>query len=245
MVDPRPEAEPGEGTTRALTLVPAPPANVLTRLQNGLEALYRVETRLDVRLFVVGEDERSRALGPAARRPREQLLVSHEAGELALALYLDDSALQNLEHNDPHRGLGEHNFADFCLAVEGVSHFIYVALCAAANRQVTALELELQAEVDKFVSCLLLEVAAARRPGRLRATELRARLYEKVHLADDLDGDERDRYATANHQAHRYAGALERRYPDPTRLSAMFAELRRFYRLPLEDKLAHIARAAA
>ena len=70
---------------------------------------------------------------PAPRRPREQLLISHEGGELAIALYLDDSALENLENNDPHRGLGDHNFADFCLAVEGVSHFIYVALCAAAE----------------------------------------------------------------------------------------------------------------
>jgi hypothetical protein len=220
-------------------------SSILARLQRGLEALYRVETRLDVRLFVVSEGERSRALGPAGRRPREQLLISHEDGELAVALYLDDSALENLENNDPHRGLGDHNFADFCLAVEGVSHFIYVALCAAANRQVTALELELQAEVDKFVSCLLLEEAGSLRPSGVRATELRARLYEKFRLADDLDGEERDRYATANQQAHRYAGALERRYPDPTRLHEMLVELRRFYRLPLEAKLAHIARAAS
>jgi hypothetical protein len=217
-----------------------PQSSVLARLQRGLETLYRVETRLDVQLFVVSDSERTRAIGPTTRRPREQLLISHEQGELAVALYLDDSALENLENNDPNRGLGEHNFADFCLVVEGVSHFIYVALCAAANRQVTALELELQAEVDKFVSCLLLDEAASRRP-----TELRARLYEKFHLAEDLDHEERDRYATANQQAHRYAGALERRYLGPARLHDMLAELRLFYRLPLEQKLAHIARAAA
>ena len=194
-----------------------------------------------MRRFVVSDSERTQALGQTgARRPREQLLISHEGGELAIALYVDDSALENLENNDPNRGLGDHNFADFCLAVEGVSHFIYVALCAAANRQVTALELELQAEVDKFVSCLLLDEASSLRP-----TELRARLYEKFRLADDLDRDERSRYATANQQAHRYAGALERRYPGADRLSEMLTELRLFYRLPLEDKLAHIARAAS
>jgi hypothetical protein len=214
--------------------------DVLNRLQRGLEALYRVETQLDVRRFVVSDGERTRALGDGARRPREQLLICHEGGELAIGLYLDDSALQNLATHDPHDGLGDHNFADFCLAVEGVSHFIYVALCAAANRQVTALELELQAEIDKFVSCLLLDQAIAQRP-----TELRARLYEKFRLADDLDGEERDRYATANLQAHRYAHALERRYLTAARLHEMLAELRVFYRLPLEDKLAHIARAAA
>jgi hypothetical protein len=57
---------------------------------------------------------------------------------------------------------------------------------------VTALELELQAEVDKFVSCLLLGAAEARRSARLRA-----RLYHDVHYADDLDGPERARYLTA------------------------------------------------
>jgi hypothetical protein len=231
---------------------PARP-NVLTRLQRGLESLYRVETQLDVRLFVVDDDQRTRAVGGGARRPREQLLISHEPGppgpsagtgwqrgELAIGLYLDDSALQNLANNDPHDGLGDHNFADFCLAVEGVSHFIYVALCAAANRQVTALELELQAEVDKFVSCLLLDQAISQRP-----TELRALLYEKFRFAEDLDGEERDRYATANRQAQRYADALERRYLTLARVHEMLAELRVFYRLPLEQKLAHIARAAA
>jgi hypothetical protein len=227
----------------------APPAaSVLRRVQQGLEALYRVDTQLDVQLFVVSDGERARTLGGdgnTTRRPREQLLItqhasSAEGGELAIGLYLDDRALENLENNDPQRGLGEHNFADFCLAVEGVSHFIYVALCAAANRQVTALELELQAEVDKFVSCLLLDEAAFSRP-----TELRARLYEKVRLADDLDREERERYATANHQAHRYTGALERRYPAPARLSEMLTELRHFYRFPLQAKLAHIARSAA
>jgi hypothetical protein len=214
--------------------------NVLARLQRGLEALYRVETRRDVRQFVVSEHQRTRALGALARRPREQLLVSHAAGEVGIALYVDASALQNLEDNDPGDGLSERNFADFCLAVEGVSHFIYVVLCAAADRLVSALELELQAEVDKFVSCLLLERTPLRRP-----TELRARLYEKFQLADDLDNDERARYQTANQQAHRYAGTLERRYLAAARIGDMLAELRLFYRLPLDEKLSHIARVSA
>jgi hypothetical protein len=214
-------------------------APVLARLQRGLEALYRVETRLDVQHFVVSEHERSEALADGSRRPREQLLVSHEDGELALGLYLDAAALSNLERHDPGHGLDERNFADFCLAVEGVSHFIYVVLCAAANRLVTALELELQAEVDKFVACLLLEQAAGRRPHGLRA-----RLYHQFRYAHDLSHDERARYSTANDQARAYAGALERRYL-PHDLGAMLVELRRFYRLSLEAKLGHIARSAA
>ena len=222
-------------------------AQILLRLQRGLETLYRVETRLDVRAFVVNESERNRALndnagnargdGGGARRPREQLLVKHHEGELSLGLYLDDRTLQTLNRHDPGRGLHEDNFFDFCLAVEGVSHFIYVARCAAADRSVTALELELQAEVDKFVSCTLLQ------RGRDTA-ELREQLYESVQFANDLDDEEQVRYRTANDQARRYAGALERRYLRHGQLEDMLTELRRFYRLGLDGKLHHIADAA-
>jgi hypothetical protein len=224
--------------------------HILLRLQRGLETLYRIEAQLDVRAFVVNESERNRALNDNAdsgvsgsdttRRPREQLLVSHRGGELSLGLYLDDQALATLERHDPGRGLHEHNFFDFCLAVEGVSHFIYVARCAAADRPVTALELELQAEVDKFVSCLLCDGKVIDDPAALRA-----RLYERVHFAPDLDQGERARYHTANGEARRYVEGLERRFLRPQRIGDMLDELRRFYRLSLEDKLGHIAACAA
>jgi hypothetical protein len=218
---------------------------ILQRLQRGLETLYRVEPQLDVRAFVVNESERNRALNDNAgngdpRRPREQLLVRHHEGELSLGLYLDDQALETLSRHDPGHGLHDDNFFDFCLAVEGVSHFIYVSRCAGEDRQVTALELELQAEVDKFVSCLLCDARAVDDPG-----ELRARLYDRVSYAHDLGHDERARYRTANGEARRYVEGLERRFLRSQRIGDMLDELRRFYRLSLEAKLGHIALRAA
>jgi hypothetical protein len=221
--------------------------SVLGRLQRGLETLYRVETGLDVQAFVVGEEARSEALrgAPAeaspgagtARRPREQLLVSQDGADLSLGLFLDDAALTNLARHDPAHGLGEHNFWDFCLAVEGVSHFIYVAHRAAGDRSVSALELELQAGVDKFVSCTLLE------KGR-DTVSLRGRLFAEVTYAPDLDDEERSRYQTANTEAHRYARSLDRRFLGVGEVERMLIELRRFYRLSLQEKLEHIAQAA-
>lgn len=206
--------------------------SILARLQRGLESLYRVETRLDIDAFVVAERERE-AVGPA-RSPREQLLIQQaEDDELAMGLYVDEAALANLEANDPARGLNRQNFSDFCLALEGVSHFVYVALCAAAERPVSPLELELQAEVDKFACCLLIAGADP---------DLRRRLYGEVRLADDLDPDEQDRYRTANQEARRYAATLERRYLRQMAVPALLVELRRFYRMGLADKLGHIAR---
>jgi hypothetical protein len=208
-------------------------ASVLSRLQLGLEALYRVETNLHVDAFVIDEEQRRRS--GVARAPREQLLVREEDGELGLGLFVDGEALANLERHDPGRRLDEANFSDFCVALEGVSHFVYLALCAAGHRAVSALELELQAEVDKFVCCVLLQG-----PGG----DLRRRLYHDVSFAGDLDDDERDRYRVANAEAARYADGLERRFVRAARVPDMLDELRRFYRMGLDDKRGLIARHA-
>lgn len=218
-----------------MTDAPPPELSILTRLQLGLEALYRVDTRLAVESFVIDETQRQQAA--VGRAPREQLLVSELGEDLGLALFVDAAALANLELNDPARGLHDGNFADFCLALEGVSHFVYVALCAARDRRVSALELELQAEVDKFACCVLL--AGRRRPG------LRRRLFSTIRYADDLNAEESARYRTANDEANRYAETLERRFVQPDRLTDMLADLRQFYRLDLDAKLGHIARAAS
>jgi hypothetical protein len=207
--------------------------SVLTRLQLGLEALYRVETRLDVEAFVI--DERQRESSGVARAPREQLLVRESDDELSMALFVDAKAIENLERHDPADGLHAANFADFCLAVEGVSHFVYLALCAAIERRVSALELELQAEVDKFACCVLMDPDAA---------DLRRRLFHDVRFAEDLEPGERERYRTANDEADRYAGALQRQFVDPDRLGDMLDDLRRFYRLGLRGKLSHISQVA-
>ena len=212
--------------------------NTLARVQRGLESLYRVDTGVEVGDFVV--DEAARDAFAVTRRPREQLLVCETAGDVELALYVDPSALRNLAAHDPGRRLGDHNLGDFLLAVEGVSHFIYAICCARAGRPVSQLELELQAEVDKYVTCLL----ATDEPAREVSAGLRRRLFADAIYDTDLDSDEHDRYRAANDNAHRYAAWLEAVYVVPRRIPEMLGELRRFYRHGLAAKLSTIARAA-
>jgi hypothetical protein len=210
----------------------------LGRVQRGLEALYRVDTGVEVGDFVVGTELRDQLV--SARRPREQLLVCETDGEMALALFIDPLALANLTSHDPSRRLGDHNFGDFLLAIEGVSHFIYAIWCARAERPVSQLELELQAEVDKYITCLLIT-----EPEVAISAELRRRLFGDVTYEPDLDHDEHDRYRAANDNAQRYASWLEQTYVAPRRIPEMLAELRRFYRLGLPAKLGTIASAHA
>ena len=207
---------------------------MLARLQKGLERMYRIETELSVDDFVIGDQAR-RELG-VERAPREQLLVSGDDGEVSLGLFVDERALSNLEQNDPSLRLDDRNLGDFLLAVEGVSHFVYLTWRALHDHRVSALELELQAEVDKYVTCLLC--------GHIdRSAALRRRLFEEFTFEPDLDDEERVRYRTANSNAQRYSASLERRFVQAGRITDMLGELRRFYRLPLDGKLDHIRAA--
>jgi len=212
---------------------------LLTRLQRGLEQLYRIATGLDVGDFVIDAELRAAALDDAVhpRTPREQLLLAEDGGGLSVALFVDPGVVAHLERHDPAAALGDHNVGDFLLAVEGVSHFVYAVYCAQHGRPVSALELELQGEVDKYVTCVLTAGDSAA-PGRLRR-----RLFDDFDFEPDLDAVERDRYRVANENARQFAASLERRFSRGG-IGDMLSELRRFYRLPLGAKLAHIARAA-
>ena len=215
-----------------------PRSGTLGRVQQGLEALYRVDTGVAVDDFMVGREQRDALV--SARRPREQLLVCEADGELALALFIDPGVLANLRTHDPARRLGDHNFGDFLLAIEGVSHFIYAVWCARAERPVSQLELELQAEVDKYVTCLL-----TMEPDQGLSAALRRRLFGDAIYEPDLDHDEHARYRAANDNAQRYTGWLEQAFVVPRKIPEMLAELRRFYRMGLAGKLGAIACAHA
>ncbi|MGN6108854.1 MAG: hypothetical protein ACTHU0_27355 [Kofleriaceae bacterium] len=175
-----------------------PIGHALARMQRGLEALYRVDTGVEIADFVIGAELRDE-LAPA-RRPREQLLVCEDGEQMSLALFVDPRALANLHAHDPSTRLDERNLGDFLLAIEGVSHFIYAVCCARAERPVSQLELELQAEVDKYVTCLL---TGDPDPGV--SSVFRRRLFGEVEYEPDLDRDEHERYRAANDNAHRYA----------------------------------------
>ncbi len=206
---------------------------MLASVQRGLEQLYRVETDLDIEDFVIDEATRDEATRDSvgARAPREQLLVRETDGELELALYVCPRALANLAAHDPRAGLDDGNLQDFLLAVEGVSHFVYVAFCARQARQVSALELELQAEIDKYITCVLVTGA-----------DLRAPLFEHFSLDPAMGADERQRYLVANENAQAYASVLHDRYVTRGAVPEMLDELRRFYRMGMGGKLERIRR---
>jgi hypothetical protein len=142
---------------------------------------------------------------------------------------------------DPRRRLDESNLQDFLYAVEGVSHFVYLVHRARNERPVSAIELELQAEVDKYLVALLVTWNQLGEPP----ADLRARLFSQVTFAGDLPRHERERYELANSAADGYAASLEERFVQRRAVDDMLGEVRRFYRKGLAEKLELISQLAA
>jgi hypothetical protein len=215
---------------------------LLRDLQCLLGELYGIDVAADVRDFLCTDPDALRHLEqPGAREPAEKLLIEERDGELGLALYLDAALVARLDACDPRESLCGDNLDDFCQALEGVSHFNYVAWNAALDKPVTLLELEMQAEIDKYVSARAL---LARQPGSDVGALLLARLFDSPGFDDALAPAERDRYRDANRLAGRYCHSLRCRYPAGAPGGAMLRELRAFYRWPQPAKVSHIRSAA-
>jgi hypothetical protein len=210
---------------------------MVEQVQAHLEAVYALQCEARARTFVVDRETASR-LGWRGHA-EEELLVLEEEGELALALYLAPELLARLEalQGQPPAALVDRALGDFCQLAEGVSHFLYLAHSAQAERTVSLLELEAQAEVDKFVLCLLARWGEGVEGW---ARQLCVRLFQQVGYRPELSARERWRYEEANRLSHAYCRRLLPLVAG-RRLEALLSELRHCYRLGAEAKLRYLA----
>lgn len=203
---------------------------VLREIQASLEHTYDVALPVEVQDYLL-DGEAAAALSVSSD---SVLVMQGEEGTLDVGVYLSPPSLERLSRRDPFTQLDGENLSDFCAATEEVSHFTYLVWSALHHRPVTQLELELQAEVDKFVTAALCLEAQ----GAASAPEaLAVRLFERYRLRDGLDAESRARYETANALGGRYCRSLVRRFLKDRQIAPMMAELRRFYRLPQSGKL--------
>jgi hypothetical protein len=214
----------------------------LASLQRALAEIYDLPATPDVADFLMTDRARLAQL-EAARETDEQLLVAEEGDTLSLALFIDASVLARLARRDPYSALNGENLADYLTAAEGVSHFVYVAWNAGHDKPVTLLELELQAEIDKYVLCawLLREQGAGRFPR-----ELHRALFDRARIDPVAAGARAGLYRMASRYAGRFCRRIATRLECGARHASrdLLAELRRFYRLGNARKLAFIERHA-
>jgi hypothetical protein len=212
--------------------------DLLPALQDQLGKLYDVELTEDVRDYLLTDAAVARALaGDGAPRADEQLLVMQHDDGVDVALFLDAEVLGRLAAADPRRRLSGENLADFWTVLEGISHFNYLVWNAARDKAVTLLELEMQAEVDKYVATRLM--LANGDETRLGGSLL-GRLFDETVLDPGLDAESRERYRQASAFAASYCTRLAQRYPRGGVPLPMQQELRSFFRLPQREKVSRI-----
>lgn len=209
---------------------------LLRKLQTLLHELYALDVAYGVDDFLITDAAFARALDKGGRDVDEKLLIAEVDGEAEVALYLERELLERLTERDPLTRLDTYNLADFWAALEGVSHFTYYAWNAERDKNVTLFELELQAEVDKFVTTgMLLKQQSGREPH-----ELHAWLFDNPRFDSELSGAEHERYRRANRYAGKYCRRLAAGLTRGSEDESVQSELRKFYRLSQQSKLAHI-----
>jgi hypothetical protein len=213
---------------------------VLRGLQSILGRLYDVDLPYDVYDFLVTDRRTLQGAAPAndSRASEEELLLAETSDGAGVALYLDPSVLRRLEGADPVGALTENNLADYCTALEGVSHFVYSTWRLHRESPVSLLELETQAEVDKYAVTVFL---LADQQGGGYPEQVHARLFDRVSFDVRLEPDQYHRYRMAHRCAAHYCRRLEHRFVrrGEARIEALVRELRRFYRLGSTAKLRH------
>lgn len=187
------------------------------RLQRRLTAFYNLSAVPPVDAFVSAREDVE----------RERLLVCHTEDGLEISLELPAHAL------DPR---GPVALDLMCQVLEGVSHFVLVTHRATTEGATSQLELELQAEVDKFV---VLALVGRKPPTPRWRSAVKERLFERVRYEHPAGTEPGDRYRAANRLAIRLVERLERRFLAQGRVQDARDALRAFYRLGPGDKLAY------
>jgi hypothetical protein len=189
------------------------------RIQRGLERLYRLERAADVDAFVTHADAGE----------REALFVRESDEGLEMLLRIPRLGERTVDVE----GAG---LDPLCQIIEGVSHFVYLADRASLERETTQLEMELQAEVDKYV-ILASTLEASSQFDERTSRRLRERLYDDVAFVHEPNSVEGERYRVANASARRFTGRLERDYVTRGRFGELQGALRRFFHMGQDDKL--------
>jgi len=171
------------------------------------------------------------------RDNEERLLIAEHAEGLDLSLYISANVMKHLENYHPIELIHEGKYSEFCLMLEGVSHFLYIVWNANHHKKVTLLEMELQAEVDKFIIMQSLLDSESTRDDVIC---LQNWLFEKNGFDAMLTERELERYKQANYYAGKYCMGLQQQYKLSDLNDDLLKELRRFYRLVQEDKLRYI-----
>ena len=215
---------------------------LVTQLQRIIERTYALGSIPDAAQFILGDEGYRRIVARDAGPVRVVgsgtgacllLRPATARGPWQAAIYYPDELIARLEADPPSAGLHDGNVDDFAVLVEELDHLICVAERLRQGRSFSLLELELQANVTKFLAAAhWLRRSRGGRFGDAERRWLRWHLFDKGEYADS-DPRVAARYRDARRFAVRFLQQIE-----PLRAADRLGALRAFHRHSHDQKLA-------
>jgi len=159
---------------------------------------------------------------------REALLVRDANDGIEIGLFISQKIIMAIQNLNPFLCIDE-----ISCAIEGVSHFIYVCDRVSKSIPVKKLELELQAEVDKFIILNSISLSNT----NISPFTLFTALFEKFSLDESMENDEKQMYAIANKYAAKYCHHLISDYIISQKSAAMKHDVKIFFNKNLGNKI--------
>ena len=219
---------------------------LIKELQRKIEKTYALNTGItNIEQYIIGDKGYEEFY---AKEKIRMVVNSHsgakvlirDAGEtLKVSIYYPDELIRELESNDPRLSLHDGN-VDLCASfVEELDHFLFIAQNYKQNRPFSLLELELQANVTKY---LVLKYFIVLQNKSIKLSKF-DKEYIRYHLFykrkyDIEDTSERKRYEDAVKFGMMYTKHIDL-LPQEDRLR----DLRQFSRMTCPSKIRHIQSA--
>jgi hypothetical protein len=182
----------------------------------------------------------SRLAGAHARELSEmaRTYLRRSGDQLYVGIYYSQWLIDQLERNDPRRGVSDSNIRALIAFVEEINHALHAALkfkegLREIHSEEFARNLELQAQVDTYL-VLLLFVAFFRKSQRVSRMDrrwLRFHLFSGANAGAYSDPNLRGRYMETSQLAAKYT-----RYLDTLNGLRRVEEIRKFHSLGFDEK---------
>lgn len=223
-------------------MIAGAPNTPLSNMQSNIADLYETPIDFSVEDFLITDLARIGGLRDAQEVASDEMLFVLETHDgMDISLFLDENVVNRLNDCDPEKPLGFKELSNYLMALEGVSHFQYLIWNAERQKSVTLFELELQAEVDKYI---LASMILAKQGNGNIPKDLYGYLFDAARFRSELKPNVASRYRDANHYAGKYCRTLKSEFPDQHRQKDFITEVRRFYRLPQNEKVRRIEAAS-
>ncbi|MCC7460617.1 MAG: hypothetical protein IT286_04865 [Proteobacteria bacterium] len=186
-------------------------------LQKKIEKIYRLSSCPEAQQYVLSPKQ-FKKLAKSSNNP--QVIYQDEGDDMSLGIYLGSNLFKRIKQKSRI-----FSFQDFCVMSEEISHFIYLIWSKSNGKTINLLDLEVQAEVDKFV--LASDFFGSKK-------QIFQKMFKNFNMRQNLREDEQERYYTANRLGKKFALSMLSEKVTPLKKMNW---LRMFYRQNINNRI--------